>query len=234
MDTLTNLYQINKKEYFYEIFDYKTKLANNYKFSNHYGGFMAAIQLTGPWEYWIQQTSTTASTSSYIWDQWTGDIGYSTTSDSQTIYYPIWVNTQREYRANNPFISAVTRPYVPPTAEELAARRQEEEQRKQRKEAAEKAAEELLMSHMTPEQREMYQKMKRFHVISATGKRFEVDATRRMHNVFQLDEQGKRVVEHCIYQTGDTPQGDNLLAQKLLLEHDEAQFVAIANQRRLA
>ena len=107
------------------------------------------------------------------------------------------------------------------------------EERK-KKEAAKKRDTETLRKHLSPKQRTQYDKDNRFHVIGSDGKRYEVDCKRRMHNVFEIDKQGKRLVEHCIYQSGNTPLPDNHLAQKLMLETDAVEFLRIANQTRLA
>lgn len=80
----------------------------------------------------------------------------------------------------------------------------------------------------------MYDRLKKFHVISEDGKRFEIDCGgRRYHNIYELDANGEREVEHCIYQQGHNPLGDNYLAQKLILECDAKKFRRIANQTRL-
>lgn len=103
----------------------------------------------------------------------------------------------------------------------------------ERERKANKRATDLLRRHLTKEQRVTYDRDKKFHVIAADGQRYEVDCGKRMHNVFALDKQGRRVEEFCIYQEGPTPLADNHLAQKLLLEADPAEFRRIANRKRL-
>jgi hypothetical protein len=119
------------------------------------------------------------------------------------------------------------------TAAEIAAREEKARQEAARKARAEQQAENLLLELLTPEQRAGYRDAKKFHVIAQSGKRYEVDCRKRMHNVFEVNPAGKRVEEHCIYQRGDLPLPDNIAAQVLLLTADEEEFRRIANQRRV-
>lgn len=99
--------------------------------------------------------------------------------------------------------------------------------------AAMQRAERLLEELLTNEQVEQYRKLKKFHVISESGIRYEVNCQRRQHNIYDLDSRGNRVVEHCIYQEGDLPLPDNIAAQLLLLQTNEQEFRRIANQTRM-
>ena len=123
------------------------------------------------------------------------------------------------------------------TQEEIAAQKKAEAeyQERMRKEAEErKAAEvraaELLSQHLDDEQADSLAKSKRFHVVGSDGERYEIYCTKRQHNVFALDAEGKRKREYCIVQTGPTPLSDHLLSQKLLLEADAERFKKIANK----
>jgi len=102
------------------------------------------------------------------------------------------------------------------------------------REAAERRALELLESHLTAEQRRQLERLRAFRVVARSGRVYEIDAEKRMHNVYELDGQGRRVNELCIYQRGALPLADNTLAQKLMLEADEAEFRRIANHTRLS
>ena|ERR1017187_5318447 len=89
----------------------------------------------------------------------------------------------------------------------------------------------LLLAHLSPDQREQYEKDRCFEVHIADKK-----SVRRYRitqgwagNVFLVDEQGKKIKKFCIHPTKSVPYADNLLAQKLLLEADEERFLSIAN-----
>lgn len=171
----------------------------------------------------------TSNTYTIIWQAWTNCTS-SATSTSDTTWYD-WNTTGASNLSTATYYQSGT--YRQPTAEELerAAAAQRERAEKQR--LADARAAELLREHLDEEQRASYERDKKFHVIAADGQRYEVDCGKRMHNVFALDEQGRRVDEFCIYQDGGTPLADNHLAQKLLLEADPVEFRRIANRTRL-
>jgi len=154
--------------------------------------------------WWNWNTNTTGTASSATWNQW-------------QIRQDRW-EIRQEYRPLVDREPARPRVYARPKEDIELARRK---------------GEQLLMEHLTPEQKAMYRRLKKFRVISSEGKVYELDATKQWHNVFELDDKGKRVNEFCIYQTGQGPLPDNHLGQKLLLEADEAEFKRIANMTQL-
>lgn len=84
------------------------------------------------------------------------------------------------------------------------------------------------MSCLTPAQREDLEKLHRFRCVSDMGDVFEIEA-HRMHNVFALNAQGKRVQEWCVTPHGNFPVYDVMLAQKLALETDSLALADRAN-----
>lgn len=72
----------------------------------------------------------------------------------------------------------------------------------------------------------------KFLCVSDLGEIFEI-TTRRMHNVFRLNLQGRRVEEWCVTPFGNFPVYDIMLAQKLALETDSASLRERANVRDL-
>lgn len=203
------------------------------------------------WKVWIASNSSGVSnTVPFIWN----NRNYQTTAD--TAYSPsnvVWGKWQgtgddmidcwnrRTCSSINKFCSSVSVFQTPPeTAEEWGDRLVEAAERQARKFATEKKqredalqrAQELLLSLLDEEQAKMFMEKRQFHVVSQEGNRYEIDCTRREHNVFEL--QGtKRVREYCIVQTGSTPLFDSILAQKLMLEMDEKSFHRIANRWNL-
>ena len=177
------------------------------------------------WKVWIAASSVTSCTASVtgndIWPTWC------TASDSSTSTATTW-HSWNSTASHSPIIQTYRE-----TPEQIETRRKQRVEYERQREALERA-ESSLLSLLSPEQRESYAKDKKFHVITAEGKRYEIDCRKRMHNVFELNERGQRVLELCIYQTGNTPLPDNIAAQKLLLESDEKEFRRIANHTRLA
>lgn len=203
----------------------------------------ASVTGNNIWYYWTTGTGTATNqaisvqltaTNHAVWSQWT--TGYTV-----------------------PMVPYQTPIYVPlePTPEERAAqeaarqealRRYEEQQRERRE--ADKRAEALLRAHLSDEQRAEYELGQVFHVRSRSGRLYRV--TRGWSgNVFELREEPEviapdgrvqqngapRLVEvarYCIHPREYTPDADNMLAQALLLQADEEEFLRIANRTRLA
>ena len=133
------------------------------------------------------------------------------------------------------------------TPEEIAAeaarrelQRQERLRRNARerrfKEAAEQRAHALLISMLTPEQRAELEEKKHFHLTV-----YDKDGSHRVYriergyagNVKLLGADGQPIKRYCIHADSRLPHEDQMLAQKLLLESNEAEFLRIANMTRL-
>jgi hypothetical protein len=175
------------------------------------------------WGYW---GTTTAATTDYTWLSWTAG-NTATTADVNIT----WGDWNVIYRPTYVYQSPAPRQRTP---EEIAAAEEarlhvEEQARIRREEqaAAVAAAERLLVENLNPYQRRRYRKHGHFDVRTRSGRRFRI--TRGWtHNVFELDHQGKRIKTYCIHPREKIPDQDNMLAQKFLLEHDEATFLARA------
>jgi hypothetical protein len=196
------------------------------------------------WAYWCTEggtytTSSTASTTT-AWSSW---CDYSTAATTTAASGDVWItwNTSGTNASATTMPVSVRRAAIPErTPEQIAAdqaaqRRREAEWKAERdkREAEAKAAEaratKLLKENLDDEQRKELASHKRFHVVGSDGERYEVDCTKRQHNVFAVKD-GKRVREFCAVQTGDTPLQDHLLAQKLMLEADADAFKRVANK----
>lgn len=139
---------------------------------------------------------------------------YNTTTATTTTTNPIWITCATTTTYANPTV-ALTAP---------AVRRHTPE--------AETRARDLLLQHLSPEQRSTFKRHKWFVVEGGrTGKRYRVrDLGHLRGNVDVLD--GERV-DHRLCGHADqnvVPLEDNLLAQKLMLEADEDEFLALANR----
>lgn len=121
--------------------------------------------------------------------------------------------------------------------------------RTERTRLANRRAMELLLSHLTNEQRDTLERNSWFVVRGGqSGRRYRIDGRSYAGNVHLLREQALAVTPpiqgvvppdtveaaycgHCDY---TIPLGDQLLAQKIMLEADEAGYIALANRRAAA
>jgi hypothetical protein len=184
---------------------------------------------------WYLSTETPTTNLDHTWVKWI-DETYDTSTPS-SIYYISETGRYVFYKDqiwnywNAPKPDIITSRKSKNSEEQI---RKEAEERKRKQKEIQERAEALLLENLTLEQQEMYKKLKKFRVVSETGKRYEIECNgRQYHNIFELNKEGKRVIEHCIYATRQIPRSDNYLAQKLLLEGDEKRFRRVANQTRL-
>jgi hypothetical protein len=122
------------------------------------------------------------------------------------------------------------------TPEQQAAREEATRARQAKLHVINRRAAELLWAHLSDAQRTAWQTTRSFRVRSQSGRLYEL-TDRRTHNVFLLSPDGStRVLEYCVYANdpgGWLPLEDNLFAQLLALQFDEASFLAKANTWRL-
>lgn len=135
--------------------------------------------------------------------------------------------------ATRVYVSASGRLYLQPE-EEIAAREAQRAARVQaeqkRSEAAERARE-LLLKHLTPEQRETYVSNGWFVVEGGRSKkRYRIHTRTYAGNIDVLDGD-KTEVRLCCHCADAIPQHDHHLAQKLMLEAAEDDFLRAAKRR---
>jgi hypothetical protein len=94
-----------------------------------------------------------------------------------------------------------------------------------RRRQAELRAEALLLSWLSPRQREQYRSHGWFDVVTAGGNRYRIWPWK----VARLDV---RRCAYCIEAIPWVPAADEMLAKKLLLETDEQRFLATAHRHR--
>jgi hypothetical protein len=179
---------------------------------------------------WIQYDAGTNTTINWGNYYQTGNIdSWIPTPASTQLIYP-----QLAYTEWNSFtIGNYTE--VSETEEQRHAREEAARKRKEEHAAAKKRAELLLTSILTDAQRETWEKEKFFEIVVA-GKVYRLRERGNYAQRVQLVEAGKPLVEYCIHPsaTHELPAPDVLLAQKLLLETNELEFLRIANATRLA
>lgn len=109
------------------------------------------------------------------------------------------------------------------------------EVRRKARESADAKADRLLKTILSAEQRSQYERDRAFDVI--VGRTGERRRYRIKHgwagNVYVIDDRGREIERLCIHPDVQVPIADNLVAQKLLLEADEATFRRTANSTRL-
>ncbi len=103
---------------------------------------------------------------------------------------------------------------------------------RQRREAATKRAHELLLEHLTPEQRDAFTRNGWFIVQGGrTGQRYRINANRGLAGNVDVVGRNDRVSHRlCAHLDSQLPMGDQLVAQKLMLEFDEDHFLRTANR----
>jgi hypothetical protein len=126
---------------------------------------------------------------------------------------------------------------TPPTAEHLQARREENERLKREykviqkaRQAAIKRAKALLRASLSEDQQKQYDENKSFIVIGQKTKRKYRIREGRVANidVFWEDRPGVRH-KLCAHPGEQVPDADTMLAQKLMLECNENDFLNLAN-----
>lgn len=158
------------------------------------------------------------------------------TSTMPGVYY-VWVTSTAAMA--NPTVYYHT-PRQPTRAEQEAwladQRRDQARQLEKHSEEARERAMELLLTSLSPAQRETFQKNRWFVVEgSKSGKKYRIHANDNVAaNIEVLDGErvSHRLCGHC--DINKIPLGDQLLAQKLTLEFAEDDFLRIANKHHAA
>ncbi len=95
--------------------------------------------------------------------------------------------------------------------------------------AAEARAEEILVRQLDAEQKAQWLAEKLIHIRSQRGRRYCISGKQKSHNIHELDEEGNRVKELCVYPSGNLPTGDTVLGQMLALMYAEDEILSKAN-----
>lgn len=126
------------------------------------------------------------------------------------------------------------------SAEEIAAHNRAVDEARERNQARERdraqavdRARQLLLSHLTPAQRETFTKNRWFVVEGGRSKqRYRIDVGGGYQgNVALLDSGDKVAATFCGHCDGSIPRYDQFLAQKLMLEQHEDEFLRLSNRR---
>ena len=188
-------------------------------------------QVWGAWNAQVQQVITSAAT------QHIGQPINATTSGSivNTVNAALWSAWNLSFTTD-----ANLRQATAEQVREANRRAEEQRQRYQQDQArvqlerslAEKRAEKLLQETLSPQQREELA-AKGFFTLRTIAKSGEERIYRirrgRSRNVEQVDASGRRLKTLCAHPQAMVPDADTMLAQKLMLEAEEEEFLRIAN-----
>ncbi len=205
---------------------------------------------TVTWQVWNVSYTTN--------DPWSGWCTNAAATTGSVTANGSWAAWQRHYvRQPQPYVAPRELTPAERDAERVAAaareqgRRAREDGLRAARLEAERKAEALLLRHLSPEQREEYQRTKSFTVKLPSGALYRINKGRAGNvelmaaelptivgaspNVEVVANQGFIARERlCIHPDLLVPDCDNMLAQKLMLETDEQNFRRIANITRLA
>lgn len=196
------------------------------------------------WREWVITGSITSSNSTTavtfadtVWHEWNAS-GTSTRATYRLSYdlpETIW-SGQQMVAAYDRCVALTPQPTVEEVQARCDARDAAAAEERARREAqvalqaaATAKAEELLVSCLDQEQQAELAESDQFHVTSSAGRRFCIHRGRAGNVSFGA---GRERVTYCIHDNEGLPAADTMLAQKLLLETDEAQFLQIANATR--
>lgn len=180
------------------------------------------------WTTWTTVSATSAITTNTVWVTWAGAVA---TDDPSWGYWvteaPItatayWDRRTPEQRAADEARYAAERERVAARAAQAAEARA----------AARDRARALLLSMLDVKQRETLERDQFFEVIARDSRRRYRIRQGTHGNVRLLDDTGREVTRYCAQPTG-VPDEDAMLAQKLMIEHEEQSFLRVANATRL-
>lgn len=185
-------------------------------------------------------TCSDSISTSYVWVNWNQEYTASasatttatftvTTSGNDTT----WVVWNDMYATTGSASGVMSNVYNQENPE--AIRRRVEEANARRAEEAERAAKaqsralRLLQMTLSQKQRRQFEEHQFFEVLAHNGTVRYLLARGRSANVYRLDDKGKPVKRFCVHPGVMCPDEDTLIAQKLMLETNPAEFERIAN-----
>jgi hypothetical protein len=180
---------------------------------------------------------------SNTWSAGTGGTNTTISPDSVTssnghpeTYSPYWACTSGTSANGNG--GSVVWFTIPPasgwtaiqTAVETPEQREARRERKRQKVDAERRARRLLFAHLDKLQRHVYKSLGYFFVVGGdTGRKYRLRYG-TIRNIDVMCADGRTVDRVlCCHPADDVPNEDSLLAQKVMLERCEREFVAMAN-----
>lgn len=176
--------------------------------------------------YWSHGGTSSTSTSASTWLDWNT---LSTTSTScstgSSATWRVWTGPNQVAVSRSESYAA-----IPKITEEQRAeneRRLREHVRQQK--TIQQRATKLLLQNLNREQQREYVRTKQFKITLSNGNVYLLQRV-WSGNVYRLNEQNLATCRYCLHFKTTIPYEDLLLAQKLLLESNEAEFLQRANK----
>lgn len=200
--------------------------------------FTLANQIWTNWSTIQNSACYTNAASNTIWNNWNSGIS-NATAVTATLYttnnlvWASWNTNSAIGITNNGYFRAAVE-----TPEQVAAREAQQRQyaaeqatreaeRRAVRAEADKRAEALLRAHLTPEQQAQLSTKDWFLIHSKSGKVYRINRGRNA-NIDVIDETGKTVRSLCVHPRDAVPDADTMLAQKVMIEHDEESVLKMA------
>lgn len=145
----------------------------------------------------------------------------STMTTNNTIIWPVWHNN----------IEAPAIVHDEQWHEERRIVTEREERSRQQLKDASVKAKELLLEHLTPSQRRTLEEKGWFLITGGkSGKIYRLSSRSIAGNVEEMSKEGKALARYCCHLDHRYPTHDHHLAQKIMLEHNEEEFLRLANR----
>lgn len=188
------------------------------------------------WDAWSTSTTSTVDVCDSVWSAWGSSTTSTTvTSNQANLVWGHWV-TDPMLTTPDPWVQrppAARRP--PPTAEEIARREEqrrldelERQARIQARQEARLRARKLLEDNLSPRELQELKANKHFFVYAPSGRKYKIEEGSH-GNVKLVDPNNDNHLAALCAQPHGVPEGDSMLAQKLMLLCDEDAFLKVAN-----
>lgn len=210
-------------------------------------GTSASVDLQ-VWHQWTSSTtSATTANDAEIFRQWvtsdgtTSNVTVDTASSTDSTVWLQWVTDATgtitnaldevgdQFRVAGRVIAEELTPHLEAIREDQRRERDAAEQRRREAKARARAT---LERFLDAAQRKQLQTQRFFEVVVGEAKRRYRVMQGRAGNVHLVDADGRKVASYCIHPRMGVPDEDTMLAQKLMLEHNEAEFLRVANEQR--
>lgn len=194
-----------------------------------------------------RSTSTTVSSAWHTWvtNSTASSLAIDTGVEDSTVIWHGWITNRTNQTASTSYLvvpaakvwtvwvgqPAVVDAYIKRREEEHARAREEYAKELKRRVEAEERAKKLLLENLSLRQRLEFEKHGHFVVEGKDGHRYRVRQG-RSGNIDVVNRDG--FIDHrlCVHPVEDVPDFDTMLAQKLMLEHDETGLVRVANRHQ--
>ncbi len=195
------------------------------------------------WDGWCGATDTTTCTSN-AWYEWNDSTTDCTTNDTTWVTWTSATETitlecrdATPYQAESLSQEEIDRRHAE-QQQRITNARQASEQAEKERVAARKRAMKLLLTNLTKKQKNQFDKHQFFIVQGGKSKRkYRIRSHKNavsipMANIDVLHHDNDNDVDHriCFHLSYGIPLGDQLLAQKLMLEHDEDKAIEVSNR----